>query len=159
MRQHARSAQNCFIGLGSNLGDRGQNLRRALAELEKLSGTKILKVSAFYDTAPVGYREQNRFLNAAAQLETDLTPLELLAKTKAIEKKLGRETSFKWGPRVIDIDILAYGGQIIDAEGLRIPHLELSARRFVLEPLAEIAPDYIDARSQKTYKQLLKLLL
>ncbi|MDR1997118.1 MAG: 2-amino-4-hydroxy-6-hydroxymethyldihydropteridine diphosphokinase [Candidatus Margulisbacteria bacterium] len=149
---------NIFLSLGSNLGKREQNLHGALARLRKMPETKLLKVSAFYDTAPEGYREQNRFLNAAVQLDTELTPQELLAATQAIEKQLGRLPTFHWGPRVIDIDILAYAGQIIDTEDLHIPHLELPGRKFVLEPLCEIAPGYLDARSKKTYAQLLKLL-
>lgn len=145
-----------FLSLGSNLGDREQTLQNALDELRKKFG--LLKVSKFYDTAPVGYREQNRFLNAVVRLNTDLPPEKLLAETQALEKKLGREPTFKWGPRVIDIDILAYGDKIIDAENLHIPHLELPNRKFVLEPLCEIAPQAVDARSKKTYRQLLEAL-
>jgi len=145
-----------FLSLGSNLGDREQNLLSALDELRKSFG--VLKVSKFYDTAPVGYREQNRFLNAAVRLNTVLTPEQLLAKTQAIEKKLGRTPTFKWGPRVIDIDILAYGDQITDTKDLHIPHPELPSRKFVLEPLCDIAPEAVDVRSKKTYRQLLEAL-
>jgi 2-amino-4-hydroxy-6-hydroxymethyldihydropteridine diphosphokinase len=145
---------NVFLGLGSNLGDRAQNLRDALAELGQLPETKILKTAAFYDTAPVGYTEQNRFLNTAAQIETTLPPRALLAATQNIEKKLGRAPTFRWGPRIIDIDILAYANQIIDDPDLHIPHLELARRLFVLEPLCEIASEYIEARSGKTYSLL-----
>jgi len=145
-----------FLSLGSNLGDREQNLLSALDELRKSFG--LLKVSRFYDTAPVGYREQNRFLNAAVRLDTALAPEQLLAKTQAIEKKLGRTPTFKWGPRVIDIDILAYGDRIVDTKDLHIPHPELPSRKFVLEPLCDIAPEAVDARSKKTYRQLLELL-
>ena len=150
---------NVFLGLGSNLGDRQKNLQNALENLRKLPKTKLLKTSDFYDTEPAGYREQNRFLNSVVQIDTKLTPQQLLKKTQAIEKKLGRKPTFKYGPRIIDIDILAYGNKIIDQENLHIPHLELSSRRFVLEPLCEIAPETIDARSKKTYRQLLDILL
>jgi len=148
---------NVFLGLGSNLGNREKNLQDALAELHKLADGK-LKISSFYDTAPVGYREQNRFLNAALGFNTKLSPKKLLTALQIIEKKLGREPTFKWGPRIIDIDILAYGDKIIDTETMHIPHLELPNRKFVLEPLCEIAPNTIDARSKKTYRQLLELL-
>lgn len=150
---------NVFLGLGSNLGDRNANLNNALTMLRKLPKTKVLKISGFYDTEPAGYREQNRFLNAAIQINTQLTPRQLLEKTQAIEKKLGRQPIFKWGPRIIDIDILAYDSKIIDKEDLHIPHLELSSRSFVLEPLCEIAPEAVEARSKKTYRQLLDTLL
>ena len=149
---------NVFLGLGSNLGQREQNLRNALAELRGLPRTRIQKISSFYDTVPVGCREQNNFLNAAVQLYTALSAPRLLAATQAIEKKLGRVKTFHWGPRLIDIDILAYGGRIIDRTDLQIPHRELPRRRFVLAPLCEIAPDALDARSQKTYRQLLAAL-
>ncbi|MDR1452489.1 MAG: 2-amino-4-hydroxy-6-hydroxymethyldihydropteridine diphosphokinase, partial [Candidatus Margulisbacteria bacterium] len=149
---------NVFLSLGSNLGDRAQNLRDALAELGQLPETKILKTASFYDTAPVGHAEQPRFLNTAAQLETTLPPRALLTAAQNIEKKLGRVKTFRWGPRVIDIDILAYAGQIIDESDLRIPHLELPGRGFVLEPLCEIAPEYIEARSGQTYRTLLERL-
>ncbi|GBR75175.1 2-amino-4-hydroxy-6-hydroxymethyldihydropteridine pyrophosphokinase [Candidatus Termititenax aidoneus] len=145
---------NVFLGLGSNLGDRAQNLRDALAELGKLEKTKILKTASFYDTAPAGYTEQPRFLNTAVQIETALPPRALLAATQNIEKKLGRAPTMRWGPRIIDIDILAYAAQIIDEPDLHVPHLELIRRLFVLEPLCEIAPEYIEARSGQTYSLL-----
>ncbi|MDR1113531.1 MAG: 2-amino-4-hydroxy-6-hydroxymethyldihydropteridine diphosphokinase [Candidatus Margulisbacteria bacterium] len=145
---------NVFLGLGSNLGDRAQNLRDALTELGKLAETKILQTASFYDTEPVGYTAQPRFLNTAARIETALPARALLAATQNIEKKLGRAPTFHWGPRVIDIDILAYAAQIIDEPDLHIPHLELAKRLFVLEPLCEIAPEYIEARSGQTYSLL-----
>ncbi|GBR76972.1 2-amino-4-hydroxy-6-hydroxymethyldihydropteridine pyrophosphokinase [Candidatus Termititenax persephonae] len=145
---------NAFLGLGSNLGDREQNLCAALAELGKIPGMKILQTASFYDTAPVGYAEQPNFLNTAARIETSLTAHALLSAAQDVEKKLGRAETFRWGPRLIDIDILAYGDEIIDTEDLHVPHLELPRRGFVLEPLCEIAPDFKDARGGQTYREL-----
>ena len=140
-----------FLGLGSNLGDREQNLHSAISELRNFPRTKIRQTAAFYDTAPVGYAAQPRFLNTAVWLETELSPAELLERTQDLEKKLGREPTFHHGPRLIDIDILAYGTQIIDTENLHIPHPELPRRDFVLRPLCDLVPDFIDVRSGKTY--------
>jgi 2-amino-4-hydroxy-6-hydroxymethyldihydropteridine diphosphokinase len=129
-----------YIGLGSNLGARGENLRVAL---ERLRALGLLRVSSVRETEPVGVTDQPRFLNAAAELETDLGPRELLARLLEIERELGRERAAekRWGPRPIDLDLLVYGEEAIDEPGLTVPHPRLAERRFALEPLHELAPE------------------
>lgn len=129
-----------YIGLGTNLGDRELNLRRALARLEELGS---VRASSFRETDPVGVIDQPRFLNAAAELETELPPRELLERLLEIERELGREraTERRWGPRVIDLDLLLSGQEAIDEPGLTVPHPRLADRRFVLEPLCELNED------------------
>jgi len=129
-----------YIGLGTNLGDRELNLRRALARLEELGS---VRASSFRETDPVGVIDQPRFLNAAAELETELPPRELLERLLEIERELGREraTERRWGPRVIDLDLLLSGQEAIDEPGLTVPHPRLAHRRFVLEPLCELNED------------------
>jgi 2-amino-4-hydroxy-6-hydroxymethyldihydropteridine diphosphokinase len=135
------------IALGSNLdsasGDRQQNLREAVARISKL-GT-VCAVSSFYDTAPVGYLDQPRFLNGALLLETSLEPLELMTALLEIERSMGRvrEGVVAKGPRVIDLDLLLYGSRVIESEHLTLPHPALHERAFVLEPLAEIAGEMV----------------
>jgi 2-amino-4-hydroxy-6-hydroxymethyldihydropteridine diphosphokinase len=131
-----------FLGLGSNMGDRQANLRKAMSVLSAHPGIRILRKSSFYDTAPEGLIHQNRFLNAVIEVETTLQPEELLHAILKIEESLGRVRKERWGPRTIDIDILAMGDLIYDSENLSIPHHLMHERRFVLEPLAEIAPDF-----------------
>jgi 2-amino-4-hydroxy-6-hydroxymethyldihydropteridine diphosphokinase len=128
-----------YIGLGSNLGDREESLRAALSRLGELGQ---VRASAFRETEPVGVTNQPRFLNAAAELETDLGPRELLARLLEIERELGRERAAetRWGPRPIDLDLLVYGEETIDEPGLTVPHPRLAERRFALEPLHELAP-------------------
>jgi 2-amino-4-hydroxy-6-hydroxymethyldihydropteridine diphosphokinase len=128
-----------YIGLGANLGDREQSLRAALVRLGELGR---VRASAFRETEPVGVTDQPRFLNAAAELETDLEPRELLARLLDIERELGRERAAetRWGPRPIDLDLLVYGEETIDEPGLTVPHPRLAERRFALEPLHELAP-------------------
>lgn len=129
-----------FIGLGSNLGQRRKFIKQALKCLQR-SGICLIKVSSFYETEPVGGPAQGPFINAVAEIETDMEPEELLRRLKSIEKKMGREPDReKWGPREIDLDILLYEDKIVSGDDLVIPHPLLPNRRFVLEPLAEIAP-------------------
>ena len=128
-----------YIGLGANLGDREQSLRAALVRLGELGR---VRASAFRETEPVGVTDQPWFLNAAAELETDLGPRELLARLLEIERELGRERAAetRWGPRPIDLDLLVYGKETIEEPGLTVPHPRLAERRFALEPLLELAP-------------------
>jgi 2-amino-4-hydroxy-6-hydroxymethyldihydropteridine diphosphokinase len=130
-----------YIGLGTNLGDRELNLRRALERLEELGP---VRASSFRETDPVGVTDQPKFLNAAAELETDLRPRELLERLLEIERELGRDraTERRWGPRVIDLDLLLFGEEAIDEPGLTVPHPRLAERRFVLEPLRELNEDF-----------------
>lgn len=128
-----------YVGLGANLGDREQNLSSALRALGSLPGVQVVAVSSFRETEPVGYADQPRFLNAAAALETSLTPRELLDSLLAVERSLGRtRTGPRYGPRTIDLDLLLYGDETVDEPGLSVPHPRLAERAFVLEPLAEL---------------------
>jgi 2-amino-4-hydroxy-6-hydroxymethyldihydropteridine diphosphokinase len=131
-----------FIGLGSNLGDREGNLRRAVAAIGDLPGTTVARVSRFRDTAPVGIVEQPRFLNGAVELQTALGPRELLDALLGIERGLGRDRASvpAGGPRSIDLDLLVYDDLEVHVDGLEIPHPRLAERRFVLEPLADLDP-------------------
>jgi 2-amino-4-hydroxy-6-hydroxymethyldihydropteridine diphosphokinase len=129
-----------YIGLGTNLGDRELNLRRALERLEELGP---VRASSIRETDPVGVTDQPKFLNAAAELATELPPRELLERLLEIERELGRDraTERRWGPRVIDLDLLLFGEEAIDEPGLTVPHPRLADRRFVLEPLCELNED------------------
>jgi 2-amino-4-hydroxy-6-hydroxymethyldihydropteridine diphosphokinase len=129
------------LGLGSNIGDKPANIRRALALLEARKAVEIMAVSSIYRTAPWGYLDQDAFANACALARTRLSPAALLAEAKAIEAEMGREKTIRWGPRLIDIDILFYGDLPLAEPDLILPHKELFNRAFVLVPLAEIAPE------------------
>ena len=149
-----RKRHKAYISLGSNMGDKEKNLNDALSKIKKIPGTKLKKLSGFITTKPFGYTEQDDFLNAAAELETLLMPEELLKELLAVEKKLGRIRDIKWGPRLIDLDILIFDDEIIDEENLTIPHPWMSERMFVLEPLAEIAPNVVHPLSRKRIREL-----
>ena len=134
-------AVRAYIGLGGNLGDRRANLDRAVELLRHEPGLRVVGVSSFRETDPVGYVDQPRFLNGAVALETGLGPRELLDRLLAIERALGRErTGPRFGPRTIDLDLLLYGAETVDEPGLTVPHPRLGERRFALEPLAELDP-------------------
>jgi 2-amino-4-hydroxy-6-hydroxymethyldihydropteridine diphosphokinase len=130
-----------YLGLGSNLDDRTQYLVRACAVLHHHPAVEVAAVSSLYRTAPVGVTDQPWFLNAVARLLTTLSPAALLAVTQATERRLGRVSTFRWGPRCIDLDILLYDGVEVRTPYLTIPHPRLHERAFVLEPLAELAPN------------------
>ena len=131
-----------FLGLGANLGERRLSLEKALRELHRPPELEVVRHSAFYETAPVGVVDQPDFLNAVAQIRTTLAPLELLARILQLEQHLGRVRTRRWGPRVLDIDVLLYGVQVLDLPGLAVPHPRMAERAFVLQPLAEIAPGW-----------------
>ncbi|HEY0146847.1 MAG TPA: 2-amino-4-hydroxy-6-hydroxymethyldihydropteridine diphosphokinase [Methylovirgula sp.] len=131
------------LGLGSNIGDAPGNVREALRLLRASDAIEITKVSSIYRTAPWGYKDQAAFANACALGRSKLNPERLLASVKAIEAEMGRTKTVRWGPRLIDIDILFYGTQSLVSDSLVLPHKELFNRAFVLVPLTEIAPDLV----------------
>jgi 2-amino-4-hydroxy-6-hydroxymethyldihydropteridine diphosphokinase len=143
-----------YLGLGSNLGDREAMLQAAVRALESLR-LHILRLSPVYETEPVDVSGQHWFLNQVAEAETDLFPLQLLHRTAKIEAQLGRRRLAPQGPRTIDIDILLYGNSIVTTPALEIPHPRFRARRFVLAPLADLAPELRDPVTRKTVRELL----
>lgn len=145
-----------FLGLGSNKGDRLHFLQEAFARLALVHGAETKAWSGIYETSPYGFRDQGDFLNAVVEILTDLEPAALHAEIRMIESLVGRTPSIRWGPREIDIDLLLYGSALMETRSLVIPHPGLAERRFVLEPLAEIAPDVVDPRSGKAVRVLLE---
>jgi 2-amino-4-hydroxy-6-hydroxymethyldihydropteridine diphosphokinase len=131
-----------YLSLGSNVGDREAHLREAIERLEA-ADIRILRCSAIFETEPQDVKEQGWFLNAVVEVETELFPMQLLARAQKIERDLGRQRLKQGGPRTIDIDILLYGSVVIRTPQLEIPHPRMTARRFVLEPLAQLAPDLV----------------
>ena len=142
-----------YLALGTNLGDRSANLRAAIQALAP--EIKVIVESMVYETPPWGYVNQPAFLNMAVKCKTDLDIESLLKCLKQLEVRLGREQSFHWGPRLIDIDILFYDDLILESDSLTIPHPRLHERAFVLVPLAEIAPDLVHPVLKKMIKELL----
>ena len=132
------------IGLGSNIGDKVEHIRRAMLALEQQGIAEDIALSSLYRTAPYGHvTEQDWFVNACAIATTSLSPADLLVRFKSIERRLGRTKTVRWGPRVIDIDLLFYGHLSLDSPGLTIPHKDLLRRAFVLVPLVELKPDLV----------------
>ena len=147
-----------FIGLGSNLGDREASLRQALEHLAQAPETVVVRASSLYDTEPVGVEDQPHFLNAVAQLETQLTPRQMLWNLMLIERRLGRVRAQRWGPRTIDLDLLLYEDAIIEDDDFQVPHPELSKRSFVLVPLVELEPLLVHPVTGETMLALLQRL-
>jgi len=145
-----------YLSLGSNLGDRATNLRTAIEHLGELGA--VVGRSSLYETEPVEMERQPWFLNCVVAIETELMPKQFLARTITIEQKMGRRRTQPKGPRTIDIDILLFGGSVVDTSALTIPHPAMHERRFVLEPLAEIAPELRHPVFKKTVREMLAAL-
>jgi len=146
-----------FLSLGSNLGNRRVQIERGISALEQTALTRVAR-SSFYETEPVDLEEQPWFANQVVRGATRLSPLELLAECQRIERALGRTPTVRFGPRILDIDILLYGRLIMEQEGLVIPHPRMRERRFVLIPLLEIAPELTDPRDEEKYAKTLERL-
>jgi 2-amino-4-hydroxy-6-hydroxymethyldihydropteridine diphosphokinase len=141
-----------YLALGSNLGDRNWHLGEAIARLRAHDRIRVRRVAPIYETAPMYVTEQPEFLNTAAEIETTLDPFGLLGALLDIEEEMGREREVTNGPRIIDIDILFYQREVIDEEGLVIPHPSMLERDFVLKPLADLAPDLVHPETGRTVR-------
>jgi len=149
-----------YVSLGSNLGDRAATLDQAIRRLRERAGLRVTAVSPVYETEPEGILDQPKFLNQVAELETELDPEDLLGILRGIENDLGRVRRERWGPRTIDLDLLLVGDRRVDSPTLKLPHPRLHERRFVLEPLADVAPDLaIPGSGGRTVRQALNDLL
>lgn len=153
-----RKWTKAYISLGSNMGNKKENLERAIKELSDVKDTCLTKESKIIETEPFGYKEQDDFLNACVEVKTLLTARELLQELLAIEKKMGRERKIKWGPRIIDLDIIFYGKEVIEEDDLIVPHPYMEYREFVLRPLEEIIPNFVHPLLLKRVSSLRKEL-
>lgn len=147
-----------FIGIGSNLGVPAENCEKAIRLLSASSGIEVVARSSLYESEPLGNTDQNWFVNTTVSIQTSLAPELLLDAVFEIEKTLGRERREKWGPRIIDLDLLTYENRVLHSEALTLPHPEMTKRRFVLLPLSEFAGDYLHPIENKTIDSLLKEL-
>lgn len=150
-------AVTVYIGIGSNLGNREENCLNSIRLIEERD-IRVLKRSSLYETEPWGVEDQPMFINMAIEAETELSPLELLRVLKSIEKSMGRVQTERWGPRIIDLDILFYNNLILETPELTIPHPYIKERPFVLIPLSEIAPEFEHPVLKKRIKELLNII-
>ncbi|WP_027398854.1 2-amino-4-hydroxy-6-hydroxymethyldihydropteridine diphosphokinase [Anaerovorax odorimutans] len=150
-----RSWKKAFLGIGSNLGNKQAYIDNAIRQLSTNSKTRNIRVSKIIETEPYGMKDQDTFFNGAIEIETILSPFELLDFLHSIENNAHRERKIHWGPRTLDLDILLYENEIINTENLTIPHIDMKNRIFVLEPLCELAPYYIHPVFKKSIKQML----
>lgn len=147
-----------YIGLGSNIGDRIDIIKKSLETINSTPDIKVRKISSFYETEPMEYKNQDWFVNAVAEIDTELSPEELLDELNKIETDIERIRTLKWGPRNIDIDILYYDQELVSTSDLQIPHLRMNSRAFVLIPLAEIANDIKHPILNKTPMEMYNML-
>jgi len=143
-----------YIGIGSNMGDRRRNCLEAVDRVDRAGACNIISISSLYITEPVGVTGQEWFVNCAACLETRLSPADLMGMLLDIEAEMGRVRKYKWGPRVIDLDILIFGQDVVNEKDLTIPHPMMHQRRFVMAPMAELAPDLIHPILGRTMTEL-----
>lgn len=143
-----------FVGLGSNLGDRKANIDSSVELLGEAEGVEVIKRSSKYETEPVG-PIQPWFINSVTEIETSLSPGELLDRCKEVEKRIGRVDSLHWGPRLVDLDLLLYGNRVVNSEKIKLPHPQLAERLFVLLPLLELEPDLVHPELDTPLKELL----
>lgn len=153
-----RKWHTAYLSLGTNMGDKKKNILDAIENISKLENTKVTAQSTILETEPFGYVEQDMFLNACIEIKTLFTPQELLKKLLEIELEMGRVRIVKWGPRVIDIDILFFDDEVIGEKNLAVPHPWICERMFVLEPLCEIAPNFVHPLERKPITTLKRIL-
>lgn len=153
-----RKWHRVYLSLGSNIGNKRKNLLEAIRKIGELENTEVVKSSTILETEPFGYLEQDNFLNACLEVKTLMTAQEFLKEILQIELDMGRVREIKWGPRIIDIDILFYNKEIIEEDNLAVPHPWICEREFVLDPLSEIAPNYIHPLEKKTITMLARKL-
>ena len=146
-----------YIGIGSNLGDKRDNCLKAIDRINELPGCRVMAQSGFYLTEPVGVKGQDWYLNCVIALSTDMSAQDLLKRLLAIEADMGRERKGRWDPRLIDLDILLFGNEVIDEKGLQVPHPLMHLRRFVLVPMVFLAPNLIHPVLGKTMVELLSI--
>lgn len=153
-----RKWHRVYLSLGSNIGDKRKNLLEAIRKIGELENTEVIKSSTILETEPFGYLEQDNFLNACLEVKTLMTAQEFLKVILQIELDMGRVREIKWGPRIIDIDMLFYDKEVIEEDNLAVPHPWICEREFVLDPLSEIAPNYIHPLEKKTITMLARKL-
>ncbi|MEK5230297.1 2-amino-4-hydroxy-6-hydroxymethyldihydropteridine diphosphokinase [Lysinibacillus sp. FSL K6-0232] len=149
--------KDVYLSIGTNMGDRYDNLQQAIALLKQEKAIELVRISSVYETAAVGYTDQADFLNIAVHLKTNKSSAEMLQLCQSIEQELGRVREFRWGPRIIDLDILLYNHENIETESLIVPHPRMYERAFVLVPLVEITPTPLGKQLQQAHHELQQL--